>query len=119
MAITALGKLLRQHRIANGEVMKELAEAVGVSSAYLSAVEHGKKAASDKLLSGVASHYHLDESAQEEIKYASELSQPLVSISLSDAEEEERLLAVSFARKFKGLESSEKKQLLKLLNGDQ
>ena len=41
--ITSLGTFLRRLRLAKGEILKDMAESLGVSSAFLSAVENGKK----------------------------------------------------------------------------
>ena len=41
--LTSIGRFLRKLRIENGEILKDMAEALGVSSAFLSAVENGKK----------------------------------------------------------------------------
>ena len=41
--LTSIGRFLRKLRIDNGEILKDMAEALGVSSAFLSAVENGKK----------------------------------------------------------------------------
>mgnify|MGYP003869020797 CR=1 FL=1 len=98
--------------------MKDMAEALHVSSAYLSAIERGKKAPSEKVLSGLKLHYSLSPKEAHEVEEAAALSQTTVSIDLHGSDEEERMLAVSFARKFKGLEDFQKDQLVKLLNGE-
>ena len=41
--LTEIGKFLRRYRIDNGLLLKDMAGKVGVTSAYLSAVENGKK----------------------------------------------------------------------------
>lgn len=41
--ITEYGKFLRKLRIDQGQILKTMAEKLGVSSAFLSAVENGKK----------------------------------------------------------------------------
>ena len=41
--LPSIGRFLRKLRIDNGEILKDMAEALGVSSAFLSAVENGKK----------------------------------------------------------------------------
>ena len=40
---TTLGVFLRKLRLANDEILKDMAKNLGVSSAFLSAVENGKK----------------------------------------------------------------------------
>ena len=41
--LTEFGKFVRKLRIDNGTVLGEMAKSIAVSSAYLSAVENGKK----------------------------------------------------------------------------
>ena len=41
--ITSVGRFLRKLRIDRGKILKTMAETLGVSSAFLSAVENGKK----------------------------------------------------------------------------
>ena len=41
--LISIARFLRKLRIDNGEILKDMAEALGVSSAFLSAVENGKK----------------------------------------------------------------------------
>lgn len=117
MAITALGKELRRLRLEKGEVMKDMANAINVSSAYLSAVERGKKSPSDKMITGIKNHYQLSSDEIQSLHEAVVLSQTNISIDLQDSDEEDRMLATAFARKFKGLEEGQKEQISKLLNG--
>lgn len=117
MSITALGKELRKLRLEKGEVMKDMANAIKVSSAYLSAVERGKKAPSEKMISGIKAQYQLSCSEIKSLHEAVVLSQNHISIDLNDSDDEDRMLATAFARKFKSLEESEKEQISKLLNG--
>ena len=41
--ITSLGRFLRKLRIDQGEILKDMADKLGVSVSFLSAVENGKK----------------------------------------------------------------------------
>ena len=41
--LTSIGRFLRKLRIDHGEILKDMADALGVSYAFLSAVENGKK----------------------------------------------------------------------------
>lgn len=118
MAITSLGKKLRMLRLDRGEVMKDMANALDVSSAYLSAIERGKKAPSEKVISGIKKHYALSPAEARELQEAVELSQTSISIDLHDADEDQRMLATAFARKFRDLEDFQKNQIAKLLKGE-
>ena len=41
--MTPFGEKIREHRSKRGMTMKEMADGLGVSSAYLSALEHGNR----------------------------------------------------------------------------
>ncbi len=41
--LTSVGRFLRKTRIDEGEILRDMAKKLGVSSAFLSAVENGKK----------------------------------------------------------------------------
>ena len=45
--ITSLGNFLRKLRFEKGEVLKDMAEKLGVTVSFLSAVENGKKECRD------------------------------------------------------------------------
>lgn len=67
--MTPFGRYMRDLRISRGILLKTLAEQLGVTSAYLSALEHGKKgmpnaAFVQKIVSALA----LDPKASEQLK---------------------------------------------------
>ena len=53
MTYTALGKFLRKLRVDRDERLYDMAENVGVSSAFLSGVENGHKKASASLINNI------------------------------------------------------------------
>ena len=48
--ITKIGDFLRKLRLDNQQILKDMAEVLGVSSAFLSAVENGKKSMAFNLI---------------------------------------------------------------------
>lgn len=48
--LTAFGKEVRKIRLDRGELLKTMADSLGVKSSYLSAIEHGKKQFQNLLL---------------------------------------------------------------------
>jgi transcriptional regulator with XRE-family HTH domain len=55
----AVGEALRRRRLDQGRTLREVAEAAGVSLAYLSEVERGRKEASSEVLEAVCAALHL------------------------------------------------------------
>ena len=112
---TSLGKFLRTLRIENGEILKDMAENLGVSSAFLSAVENGKKKLPDSWYEKLTKVYSLTKSEQEELKKAVMESSDIVELDIAHSTCYQRNLAVSFAREFNSIDEDLCKKLLDLL----
>jgi transcriptional regulator with XRE-family HTH domain len=79
--LTPLGQKLRQMREARGISLKEMAAGLQVSSAYLSALEHGKRGVPTwHLLQKIIVFFNVIWDEAEELQRLSELSDPKVSI---------------------------------------
>lgn len=65
--LTEFGKILRKIRIDNQELLKDMAKKLGVSSAYLSAVETGKRKVPSDWVPKVAALYTLDRESKDEL----------------------------------------------------
>ena len=57
---TAIGTVLRRHRQAQGRTLQDVADAAGVSMAYLSEVERGLKEASSEILAVICRALGID-----------------------------------------------------------
>ena len=80
--LTEFGKALRKIRIDRQQLLKDMANKLGVSSAYLSAVENGKRRMPQDWVSKIASIYSLDSDAQADLQNAADNSVFDVTISL-------------------------------------
>ena len=65
---TRLGKLLRKIRIDRDEYMKNMAERLGITSAYLSAIENGKRNMGNALLEKLAEVYSLPDNPKTKLR---------------------------------------------------
>ncbi len=115
MNITALGKYLRILRLNHAEIMKVMAEKVGVSVAYLSSVELGNKAPSNKFLKNIELSYGLKGDDLDEFRSAAAKSLENVNIDLTSFDDSDKKLALVFARKISELNRDEKNELARLL----
>ncbi|MDW0361046.1 helix-turn-helix transcriptional regulator [Halomonas venusta] len=115
MKITELGRFLRILRLNNAEIMKTMAEKVSISVAYLSSVELGKKAPSSKMLKNIEVSYGLKGEELEQFRAAAAKSLESLSIDLKDSSEEDKKLAMVFARKMQDLNDSDKEKLTRML----
>lgn len=110
--LTAFGRFCRKLRIDNGELMKNMASRLGVTVAYLSAVEIGKRAVPEAWLEKIEESYNLSKQEVQEMKKAFEESVDFVKLSLKNQSPAHREAAMTFARKFDELNEDEIKILL-------
>lgn len=109
--ITSVGRFLRKLRIDRGEILKTMAETLGVSSAFLSALENGNKKFPDAWFEKMEDYYNLTANQMEELKTAVIESSDVVEFNMSNVSFENRQLAVSFARKFDSLYEEKQKNI--------
>jgi transcriptional regulator with XRE-family HTH domain len=82
--VTPFGARLRELRAARGISLKEMAEALAVSSAYLSALEHGKRGRpSWYLLQSIIAYFNIIWDEAEELIASARLSHPKITIDTS------------------------------------
>lgn len=79
--MTPLGAKLRQIRAERNISLKEMATAIGVSSAYLSALEHGKRGVPTwALVQRIITYFNVIWDEAEELQRLSEISDPRITI---------------------------------------
>lgn len=120
--LTAFGREVRKLRIDFTPPMKlkDLAEMVGVSSAYLSSIETGDKSASPMLVDKVADALRVDTVTRRGLHRLAAESVKVVQLDLSAGRSHRsRDLATQFARKFPTLDESQVTELLKIIDRDE
>ena len=113
--ITSVGRFLRKLRIDNGEILRDMADKLKVSSAFLSAVENGKKKVPEAWIPKLEEFYSLTSEQMEELRVAIVESSDTVEINIHNASIPNRQLAVSFARQFDTLDEETAKKLFDIL----
>lgn len=113
--LTSIGRFLRKLRIDNGEILKDMAEALGVSSAFLSAVENGKKKMPDGWIEKLEAIYSFTAEQLEELQEAVIDTNNAVELNLKNTTPNNRTLAISFAREFDSLDDETSKKILEIL----
>lgn len=96
-SLSEFGKSLRKLRIDHEIMLKTMADAVGVTSAYLSAVETGKKPTNPSLINKITDYLKLDEDKSWELTEAASKSKNDITVKPSNDYQAE--LALMFARK--------------------
>lgn len=118
MNLTEFGKLLRRVRLDRLIRLKDMAEAVGVSSAFLSAVETGSKEIPDNLVQNIIQYLQLDEQQTAELYKAVDETRKSVTIIMPTTNDD-RYLIGAFARNLNHLDEERKERILKLLRGNE
>ena len=113
---TALGSFLKQLRIENDEILKNMADKLGVRSAFLSAVENGKKKMPESWYGKLSDLYELSEDQMENLKQANMESQDSLELNIANSSDQNRRLAISFARQFDSLDDETTNKIMRLLN---
>jgi transcriptional regulator with XRE-family HTH domain len=114
--MTPFGRKLRQLRAEKRCQLKDLAKALKVSSAYLSALEHGRRGKpSPGLVQQVAAYFNLAWDQVDELKALAELSDPRVTIDTGGLSPAATELANALARCIGDLDDDEIARLLALL----
>lgn len=114
--ITTFGKLLRKIRIDHGEILKNMADKLGVSPSFLSAVEVGRKNAPSGWSDIIADSYHLSVEQRRELKEAEQEAVVSIKIDFINAEQMQRTAAFIFAREFNSMSDETAEQVIRLLN---
>ena len=107
--ITTFGKFCRILRIKHNQLLKNMADALEVSSAFLSAVENGKKEIPSSWYEKIKSIYSLDENEANQLSTAIDVSKKEYRINLENIATEDRALALSFARKLEAISQMDAK----------
>ncbi|MEP1444001.1 MAG: helix-turn-helix transcriptional regulator [Hyphomicrobiales bacterium] len=79
--MTPFGKKIRQIRRTKNVSLKEMAEGVGVSSAYLSALEHGKRGTPTwAMVQRIIAYFNIIWDEAEELQRLAEISNPRIVV---------------------------------------
>lgn len=113
--LTAFGKYCRKLRIDKGELLKNMADNLGVSPAFLSAVEVGRRNVPLNWTQILKDLYFLNQEQMDSLYEAIELSKTQVKIDLGGLNGKDRQLAISFAKEFKELDDDKKNRILAML----
>lgn len=115
MAYTKFGEYFRILRIKEHEVLADAKEFLGCSSAFISAVECGKKTIPDSWFEKITKHYNLKEKEQLELKDIIEESKKSIHIDLVNTNSLQKSVAIQFQRSFDSIDDQTAKEIMNLL----
>jgi len=113
--LTLFGKFCRKLRIDHGDLLKDMASKLGVTSSYLSAVENGKRNVPREWIVKISEIYSLSAEEQNALKQAVNDSQKVVKIDFEGYDNEDKNTLLALARQFKGLDEEDKDLIKNLL----
>lgn len=113
--LTAFGKALRKIRIDRNLLLKDMADGLGCSSPFLSAIESGTKRIPDDMIERISQVYKLTEEEVQSLEVGKVQSMKEVVMSLKDFCAQDRELAMAFARNFGALQEDQKEKLRAIL----
>lgn len=113
--LTEFGKILRKIRIDRQELLRDMANTLGVSAAYLSAVENGKRNAPTAWVEKIVQAYQLNQEEAKLLRAAFDESQDELKISLQQISSMQRNTAISFAKALEGLSDEELERIMKVV----
>lgn len=115
--MTPFGRRVRELRAARGVTLAQMADVLGVTPAYLSALEHGKRGRPTfTLIQGVIHVLGVIWDEADELVRLADLSHPRVTVDTAGLEPEATLLANRLAREIALLERAELQRLAALLD---
>lgn len=117
--LTEFGITIRKIRLDKGEILKTMADRLGVSSAFLSAVENGKKNIPEKWLDKIVEFYQLGDEKKNELEKAYINTQKTVARvnteNMKNISSIKKQTAFVFARSFDSLPDETAEQILSIL----
>lgn len=116
--MTPFGKAVRHLRIEHEMLLGGMADALGVSSSYLSQIESGKKPIPADFSDRVAQLINLDAAAAADLRREAAISMSEFKITIgTSAPASDRILAGELAHEFARLTPEAKDSIAKLLRG--
>ncbi|MBO6634660.1 helix-turn-helix domain-containing protein [Parvibaculum sp.] len=116
--MTPFGRRLRELRRERGVTMKEMAAALRVTPAYLSALEHGRRGKpSWRLVQAIIGYFNVIWDEAEELERLARISHPRVVIDTAGLAPQATEAANRLAEEISDMSSAEIAKLLALLDG--
>ncbi len=117
--LTEFGREIRKMRIDRGEILKNMADKLGITSSYLSAIECGKRSIPDWIIDRLAQIYELSEYEKNILQKAMQRSLKDISLDVAGVSDIKMDLALRFARTFKDIDDNTALKIRKLLKEGQ
>ena len=117
--LSDFGIAIRKVRLERQLLLKDMADTLGVSSAFLSSVEMGQRKVPKGWVDKLAQKYTLSAKEKEALSLASERSIAELKIPLSNTTDSQKNLAFSFAKALEGLTDEDVERIMNAMNARQ
>ena len=117
MKLTEFGRFIRKYRIDKSIFLKDMADKLGVTSAFLSAIETGNKPIPLDIEEKILSYFEMTPQEKSDLLNAVDATRTHVSIKVSNNKLEQQLVG-AFRRQLNTLDNEKKKAILKILKGE-
>jgi transcriptional regulator with XRE-family HTH domain len=115
--MTPFGERMRKIRAERGVTLKEMADGIGVSSAYLSALEHGKRGRPGwHLIQRILSYLNIIWDDAEEVVRLARISHPRIALDTSGLNPKATELANRLADEIGKLDTATLDEILSVLD---
>ncbi len=118
--LTPFGREVRKHRVDRGETQSDVARALGVSVAFWSSIETGRRNIPSDLLQKIIEHFRLSNIEEKRFRHLVEVSKEEVKVNLQRLSDPGREVVVGLARKFEenSLSAQQWARLRDILNSE-
>jgi len=113
--LTAFGKILRKIRIDRNELLKNMADNLNITSAYLSSIENGKRAPTETILNSVITYYSLSENDINDLKHSYFETLEEITINTDNMSDRRKDISLSFARKIESMSEDDLEKIKAIL----
>lgn len=116
--MTPFGRKIRSLRAARGVNLQDMAAALGVSTSYLSALEHGRRGRPSRIrVHEICQYFNLVWDDADELQRLARISHPRITVDTSGLTPDATELANELANRIRKLPADKVKALLDLLKG--
>ena len=113
---TSYGKELRRIRIARNLFLKNMAASLGITSAYLSSIENGKRSIPIKMTNRIVELYHLTNDEVISLKKAEDETRDCIEFKFLDVNDSRKDVVLSLARSFEDITENQIEEIKKILD---
>ncbi len=113
---TNYGKVLRKIRVDRDELLKDMAGKIGITSAYLSSIENGKRQIPTGLTRAIAEKYELNHETIKKLEEAEDNTRTSIQFDFTDANENQKTTVLKLARQFSDLSDEQLAEIRRILS---